>query len=211
MRPEALLLLAAGLLAGCSSLPERGERPPAATPAPSAEAIQAAQLANHISALQLVVQGSPAEQAEVMAAARADYDQARQGPAALRYGLLLAAPSHPARDPEMGQRLLREVLARPELVSAIERALAIIELQRVDAELRVETENRRLVAEAQLEQERQRNVQSNAALTRRLQAVIEENASLRKAVEEARAKLDAIANIERSISDRPPATEGRKP
>ncbi len=211
MQRKAPLLLAIGLLAGCSALPDsRSERIPAAV-TPSGEMIQAAQLVSYMNGLQTVVQGSPTEQAEVMASARAGYDQAKQGPAALRYALLLAAPGHPARDPVLAQRLLREAMARPELLTATERALAVVELQSVDAELKLDTENARLVAEAQQERERQRNAPSNAALTRRLQAQDEEITRLRRALDEARAKLDEIANIERRISDRPPATEGRKP
>jgi hypothetical protein len=197
-------------LAACAGTGLRGQRP-AATVIPSTEAIQAAQLANYMSRLQVLVQGSPTEQAEILTAARASYEQAKQGPAALQYALLLAAPAHPARDPTLAQRLLREAMTRPELLTPLERALGAVELQRVDAELRLTTENQRLVAEAHRESERARSAPAVAALNRRLQAETEENVRLRKALEEARAKLDAIANIERSISDRPPANEGRNP
>jgi hypothetical protein len=103
MRPEhRAILLACLALAGCGSLGGlKGEKPVAAQ-APSTESIQAAQLASYLTSLQQLVQGSPAEQAEIVAAAHAAYDQAHQGPAALRYGLVLAAPGHPARDPIRG-------------------------------------------------------------------------------------------------------------
>jgi hypothetical protein len=195
------------LIAGCGSLPSLRSERAAAVVAPNADVVQAAQLNSYINALQLLVQGSPTEQAEVFADARAGYEQAKQGPAALRYALLLAAPSHPSRDTTLAQRLLRETLARPELLSVTERALAIIELQRVDTELKLTTENERLVADAQRERERQRTVAPNTAVTRRLQAEEEENMRLRKALEEARAKLDAITQLFRS----PPANEGRNP
>jgi hypothetical protein len=213
MRHNATLavLILAACAAGCSGLQDlRGKRAAAAI-VPSSEAIQAAQLNSYLNSLQTVVQGSPTEQAEVMANARAAYEQARQGPAVLRYALLLAAPTHPARDAVQAQRLLRESLARPELLTIAERALAVVELQRVDAELRLTAENDRLVSESQRDRERQRSAPSAVALARRLQTEAEENARLRKALDEANAKLDAIANIERSISDRPPANEGRKP
>jgi hypothetical protein len=205
-------LVVAAATAGCGSMPRLGNER-AATPAqPSLESMQAAQLSTLVHSLQQLVQGSATEQAEVLASARAGYEQARQGPAALRYGLMLAAPAHPARDAVTAQRLLREVMARPELLSGIERALAIVELQRVDAELRISTEKERLVAELQRERDKTRTAPSSAALTRRLQAEAEENAKLKKELAEARAKLDAIANIERSsISDRPSGTEGRNP
>ena len=213
MRPERIILAVACLmLAACSRVSGVREERTQQVAVPSSETIQATQLASHLYALQTVVQGSPAEQAEVMAAARQAYEQAHQGPAALRYGLLLAAPSHPARDPALAQRLLREALARPELLSLIERALAVVDLERIDTELRLVTENERLVADVQRELERQRNVPVNTtALNRRLQAAEEDNARLRKALDEARAKLDAIANIERNIPLPSPSTDGRKP
>ena len=218
MRPERFLPLLCLALAGCSGVAGLRSEKPAAAPAPSTESIQAAQLAGYLTGLQQLVQGSPAEQAELVAAAHAAYDQAHQGPAALRYGLVLAAPSHPARDPSQAQRVLRETLARPELLNVVERALAVVELQRVDAELRVTAENERLVGEAQRERDRQRTAPASAALAKRLQTEQEENARLKKALDEARAKLDAIVNIElersapnRPNSERPSSSEGRNP
>lgn len=198
------------LLAGCSSI---GDLRDGASPAvvPTAEAVQAAQLNSYSSALSQLVQGSPAEQAELMAGAKGAYDPARAGPAALRYGLMLAAPNHPGHDALQAQKVLREALSRPELLSGAERSLAIVESQRMEAELRAAAEVDRLTAELQRERDRQRNAATSASLARRLQTEMDENARLRKALDEARAKLDAIANIERSISDRPPATEGRTP
>mgnify|MGYP000673879589 CR=1 FL=1 len=53
------------------------------------------------------------------------------------------------------------------------------------------------------------NISTGKASSQSIRKVVELGRALRKALDEARAKLDAIANIERSISDRPPATEGR--
>lgn len=213
MLHRSALLVAVALLPGCASLPQSLAPAAPTAAAPSAELIQAAQMASYALALQTAVQGSPTEQAEVMAGARAGYDQAKSGPAALRYGLLLAAPGHPARDAALAQRLLREALARPELLSPVERALGTVELGRTDTELRLAAEVERLVGELQQERERARATppSNNAALTKRLQAEMEESARLRKLLEEARAKLEAITKIERNFSDRPPAPEGRNP
>jgi len=200
------------VLAGCtgpSGLRSGGTAGP--TTAPSAEAVQAAQLNSYSSTLSQLVQGSPAEQAELIAGARAAYDPARPGPGALRYGLMLAAPNHPAHDAAQAQRVLREAMSRPELLSSAERSLAIVESQRMESELRAKAEVDRLTAELQRERGRQRTAVPSASVARRLQAEMDENTRLRKALDEAHAKLDAIANIERSISDRPPATEGRTP
>jgi len=68
------------------------------------------------------------------------------------------------------------------------------------------TENQRLQTEIQ-RSERERSAVAN----QRLQTEIAENAKLRKQLEDAQAKLDAIAQIERSLNERQGTTEGRKP
>jgi nucleoid-associated protein YgaU len=85
-----------------------------------------------------------------------------------------------------------------------ERALTLVELQQIDDILTVEAENRRLQSDA-VRADREKTSTAN----RRLQSELDENARLRKELEEARAKLDAIANIERSLNERKPSNEGR--
>jgi hypothetical protein len=211
MRPSIPLAIAVVWLGGCSSLPER-EPAPAPSPAPpSSDMTQAGHLANYAASLQTLVQGNATAQAEVMASARSGYDQAKAGPASLLYGLLLAAPGHPQRDVRSAQRVLQEALAHPELLTLAERSLGTVELARADTELRLVAEIDRLVADLQQERENLRAATSNTALNRRLQTEMEESARLRKALEEARTKLDAITRMERNLSDRPPAPEGRTP
>jgi hypothetical protein len=203
--PAALLCA----LAGCATLGE-----PVAPVAPNAqtsEAVAALQAAAHLELLQRLVQGSPAEQAEILASARSAYEAGSGGGARLRYGLVLACPAHPARDLPLAQAVLREALSAPEQLSTGERALAVVELQRVDAELRIGAESQRLASELDRERGRSRNTATADANLKRLQAEMEETARLRKALDEARAKLDAIANIERNITDRKPPAEGRRP
>jgi hypothetical protein len=172
--------------------------------------VQAAQLARYATALQSL-QGNSTTQAEVMASALNDYNNAKAGPAALLYGLLLAAPDHPLRNVQRAQHVLQEALARPELLNSTEKALGDVELKRVGAELLLVARIDRLVADLKQERERAAAAQANPSLNRRLQAEIEESARLRKALDEAKAKLDAITRMERSFSDRPPAPEGRNP
>lgn len=211
MRPEraGTMLVVLGL-AACTSLPET--RSPTVDTAAAIETIQARQVSGLLGALMKVVNGTPAEQAEVLAEARQAYEETRfNGPVVLRYGLLLAAPSHPARDPQLAQQMLREAIARRETLSSMEYALGVVELERIGAELRLGDENQRLIAEAQQERERQRNGPSTAALTRQLQLANEQAAQLRRDLEEARAKLNAIAEYEQRSrqTDRPPSNEGR--
>jgi hypothetical protein len=213
MRPRIWLLIAAAPMAGCSSLPETGPDPVPVPAPPSIETVQAGQLARYATDLQTLVQGNRTVQAELMNSARVAYDDAKAGPAALRYGLMLAAPEHPQRDAKQAHYVLQEALARPELLTNAERALGAVELAQVDGELRQVTEIDRLVAELQQERERLRtaSTSANAASNRRLQTEMEESARLRKLLEEARAKLDAITRMERNLPDRPPAPEGRNP
>jgi hypothetical protein len=70
--------------------------------------------------------------------------------------------------------------------------------------LTLEAENRRLQNDA-VRADQQRIANAN----HRLQTEMDENARLRRDLEEARAKLDAIANIERSLNERKPGSTGR--
>jgi hypothetical protein len=212
MQPDpkrhGLALLAALALGGCATFTD--PRASDVSGPPTAELQAAASLSSLLETQQRLVQGGPAEQAEVLAAARQAYEASPQGVAKLRYAIALASPVHPGRDAAMSQRLLREVLATPEMLLPLERSLALIELQRVDAELRMQAEIQRLTAEAERERGRDRNASTVASLNRRLQAEIEENARLHKALEDARAKLEAIATIEQNITERKPVPEGRR-
>ena len=163
-------------------------------------------LADDLQLLQTLVQGTPSDQAEIVATAQRDYETAPTPSRQLRFALILATPGHPGTDLPRAQRLLRELMANPEMLMASERSLAFLELQQIDDHLTLEAENRRLQGDAvRVDRERLSTV------NRRLQLETDENARLRKELEEARAKLDAIANIERSLNERKPSNEGRQP
>ena len=154
-----------------------------------------------------MARGTPAEQAEVLTSAANDYQAAPAPSKVLRYAMVLSTPGHAGFDPVVAQRLLREVLASPETLLPAERALAFLQLQQVERQQSLTADVRRL------QQGAERNTNERIAqLTRRLTAESEENARLKKLLAEAQAKLDAIANIERSSSNgRPTQPEGRKP
>jgi hypothetical protein len=164
----------------------------------------AALLAEDLQLLQRLVQASAAEQAEIVAAARNEYEIAPTPSRKLKLALLLATPGHGATDRVRAQALLRELMANPETLAPAERALAFLELSQIDDHLTLTAENRRLQAEAVREDQAR-----IASANRRLQTELDENARLRKELDEARAKLDAIANIERSLNERKPGTKPR--
>lgn len=151
-------------------------------------------------------QGDPARQAEVFQATK---DAAELSPTTtnrLRYALALATPGHAGSDPVAAERQLSEILARPETLLPDERMLAIVELKQVEQRLILKSENQRLQDEAA-----QNTREKLAAANRRLTAEMDENARLRKALEEARAKLEAVTHIERAINDRGTADPSAPP
>jgi hypothetical protein len=207
MQRNVLLLLAL-CLAGCATKPvaEPVAQPPRSDSSASEDRDAAAAMlvGSIFQSMQRLSQAAPAEQAELLSAARASFERTPSGSVQLRYALLLAAPSHPGRDLPLAQTLLRQLTAQPETLVPIERAVAATELAQIDREMHLKADNDRLQTEAQRE-DRERTT----ATQRRLQAEIDENAKLRKQVEDVQAKLDAIANIERNLTDRKPPGEGR--
>jgi len=198
------------LLSGCGSLGGLGGSDRSIeTPEPVVDRAQAQTQAMvfYLELLHRMVRAGSAEQAEIFANVRRDYDaNAANPPAQLRLALALSAPNHPSTDGAAAQRLLRQVLSAPEQLTDIEHAVAYLELQKLDRQLLLAAENDKLQSSANGRSERDRVT----ALNRRLAAESEENARLKKALDEARAKLDAIAAIERQSSERNPPP-GRTP
>jgi hypothetical protein len=207
LSPALRLALVAGLAAFASSACTpllSGQRPPAPEPVVNSAAANAAVLGDYLQLLQHLVQGPAAEQAEIVASAQREYQSAPTPSRELKLALVLGTPGHPAADLPKAQGLLREVMANPENLLPGERALATLELSQISDHLTLETENRRLQTDAaRADHER------TASANHRLQSEMDENARLRRELEEARAKLDAIAAIERSLNERKPDNAGR--
>jgi hypothetical protein len=212
MRPEraplahlpiraASLALALALVGGCAALRPAVEasRPGPAQAAPDPAAIRAAELAEATLALHRFVGAPPDQQTALMAAARQAAEQAPTPASQLRYALLLAQPGHAGTDLNLARQLLQSLLAEPARLAPMEHASAFLELRRIDRELALAAEVDELRAKADL-------IDSEAlsALNRRLLAETDENQRLRRALEEAQAKLAAIALIERQTRDREP-------
>ena len=203
----ACLALLAAALAGCEALPAKRPRDSQDLPSIDRDATEATLMANYLDTCLKVARGTPAEQAEVLASVGNDYHAAPAPSKVLRYAMVLSTPGHAGHDPVVAQRLLREVLASPETLLPAERALAFLQLQQVERQQSLQADVRRLQTGA----ERTAN-ERIAQLTRRLTTESEENNRLKKALADAQAKLDAIANIERSSGNaRPTQPEGRKP
>ena len=205
-RTLSVTLVTTLLMCGCASdLFAQHEHPTHdVAPVVNRAAVTSTVLADDLQLLQTLVQGTPSVQAEIVATAQRDYETAPTPSRQLRFALILATPGHPGTDLPRAQRLLRELMANPEMLMSSERSLAFLELQQIDDHLTLEGENRRLQSDAvRADRERLANV------NHRLQLETDENGRLRRELEEARAKLDAIANIERSLNERKPSNEGR--
>lgn len=208
-RGSLLLLFCFAALAGCESFSGigSGERDTAA-PVPTVDRreTQAQAMVFFLELLQRMVLAPAAEQAEIFANIKRDYDTTGTPAARLRYALALATSNHASSDPANAQKLLRQVVAAPEALTPVENAIAFLELAQLDKQLALAAETQRLQAIGD-RADRERI----AALQRRVNAEVEENARLRKALEDARAKLDAIADIERQSTQRKPPNTGRTP
>jgi hypothetical protein len=183
-------------LCGCAAMggSSNTKAPPPAEPEHPADCGAITPLLELMSTLP---KGDPARQAELFQSAK---DAASLSPTTsnrLKYALALAIPGHSGSDPVAAQRQLSELLARPETLLPDERLLALVMLQEVDQRLVLQAENQRLRDEALHDSK-----DKLQAINHRLQAEQDENARLRKALDEAHAKLDAVTHIERSINDR---------
>lgn len=138
--------------------------------------------------------GDPALQAEIFADSKAGAELTPNPSTTLRYALVLATPGHPESDPQQAQSLLRELMAQTELMTQTEIALVTIYLNSSQEFFVVSSEARRLRASTDRAQRTEA-----AAMNQRLASVEAENRRLRRELEDAENKLEAITSIERSI------------
>lgn len=201
MRHKVLLLLVLGtaLVAGCKSVDDWNglQRGKAATAGPSLDDGQL--VAGYLDLLARLGRGGAAEQAEILESTRNAYLTQATTQNRLRYAFVLGVPGHAASDPEGSRRLLGEALATPETLLPSERALAELIVRDVDTRLALSQENAAL-RNGSGPGERDRV----AALSRRLQQETAEKDRLRRELEEARAKLEAIAALEGGPTERKP-------
>jgi len=143
-------------------------------------------LGGYLETMRKLGQSDPAVQAETFQAAR---DAAQLTPTTanrLRFALALATPGHGGSDPAAARNSSRSC-GLAELLLPPEQALAQVELRQVELRI-VLTEVNGGCSRSPHANDRERT----AAAARRLQAEVDENKRLRKTLEEAQAKLDAV-------------------
>jgi hypothetical protein len=194
----AACALIIGPIGGCSVGEVFNRQKPAAPIEPDHTTQDLSPIAPLLDMMSTLPQGDPARQAEMFQAAKDAADLTPTTSNRLRYALALATPGYSGSDAVAAQRQLSELLARPETLLPVERLLALVTLKEVEQRLILQAENKRMRDDASHDDSRDRL----AAINRRLSAESDENVRLRKALDEARAKLDAVTHIERSINDR---------
>ena len=194
-RRIAALTLIGALLAGCTQTTDwlKGRRTAKADDlvilgAPEAEI--------YLKELYGLAAGDPATQAEIFADATSGATLTPGPNTSLRLALVLATPGHPEFAPEQAQSLLREVLTQTQLLTPAEVSLATIHLNSVERLIVATSETRALRASSS-----QTARTEEQAVSQRLASVEAENRRLRRALEDAENKLEAITSIERSIRE----------
>jgi hypothetical protein len=200
---RCLLATLVSVLAGCA-LTDRLTNEPLPAPIVAPAQISANGLRTYLDTMEGLSTADAARQADVFYEVQREYTRAPTTATTLRYAVALATPGHPASSPQEGKRLLETLLATPERLTQEERTFAAVLLHETNARLKLEAENRRLLATLD---DRGR---SQANSDKRVQAQLEENARLRRQLAEAQQKLDAIKEIERSIIERSPTPPGSR-
>jgi hypothetical protein len=187
--------LVAAALSGCGGTTDwiKGR---IASSTDESEILGAPEIEIYISELGQIAAGDPAAQAEVYADAAAAAQLTPSPSTNLRFGLVLAIPGHPESNPLEAQKVLREVLTQTLLLTPAEISLATIHLNNVERQIIAASESRRLRSSSSRAAQTQEQ-----ALQQRLATVEAENSALRRDLEEAEQKLEAIATIERSIRE----------
>jgi len=193
MRHERLiaLLVLASLVAGCKSVDDWSGLKRKKETTPVAQTDDGQIVAEYLATLDRLGRGGAAEQAEIVSVSRGAYLADPSTQKRLRYAFVLAVPGHPASDPAGARALLGEALATPETMLPSERALADLMVRDLDARLALTHENETLRSGTTSQDENR-----IADLNRRLQAETTEKDRLRRELERAEAKLEAIATLE---------------
>jgi len=169
----------------------------AASPAPPPS-----NLAPYVETLAKMAPGDPARQQEELAATLLAAQQERSAANNLRYALALGSAGHAGSNPVEAKRLISELLATPNSLDPFETTVAGAFLREFDA---------RVVLYAELARQREESEQQlrshDTSADKRAEALAAENKALRRALAEAERKLEAVAEMERTLLEQASETE----
>ena len=188
----AALLAGPLLVAACAGFP--AAQPPAVTHVVAA-APKPTELTPYLETLERMAPGDASRQAAELAATLTASQQSPTASNRLRYAIALGAAGHPASNPVEGRRLVTELLAGQHDLKPPEVALANAYLREFDARVALYADIAR-----QREDLERRMQAADADGDKRYAAATAENAKLKKALAEAERKLEAVAEMERTLT-----------
>ena len=206
MRRETLAALAfsaALLMSGCTSDFFTQKPPPPPKPVIDHRAASSEALADDFAVLDRLIVAAPTQQMQIVGSAEEDFRTTPTQSKKLRLALLLGTAGQAGSDLPRAEEMLQELSDDPQ--SSLlpgERTLLSLQLKQIGDYLTLQAKNRTLQADAA-------RANQLAPLKHRLDGAAGENAKLKKELEEAQAKLAAIANIEKSLNERKPGIEGK--
>jgi hypothetical protein len=168
----------------------------------------------YLETLNRLANGNPAQQADVFYEVEREFTGAPTTASTLRYGAALVTAGHPAANLAEGKKILERLLATPERLTPAEKNLAAFLVKDADARLQLQAEVRRLAATVDERTRGQAN--STTRSQAQVQALSDENARLKKLLDDAQQKLDAIKIMEKNFLERgttppPPARDPSRP
>ncbi len=199
----ALALMAALLVSGCTDSLFAQKPPPPPKPVIDHKAASSEALADDFAVLDRLIEAPAQQQMQIVGSAEEDFRTTPTQSKKLRLALILGTPDQAGSDLTRAEEMLQELSDDPQ--SSLlpgERTLLSLQLKQIGDYLTLEAENRTLQADAA-------RADQLAPLKHRLDGAAGENAKLKKELQEAQAKLAAIANIEKSLNERKPGNEGK--
>jgi len=188
----AVLVCSAALLSACAGLTGTRGGPDAAAASPPAAPPPV--LAPYLDTLAKMGPGDPARQETELAATLEAAQQTRSSADTLRYALALGSAGHANSNPVEAKRLITELLASPNTLDPTETTFANAYLREFDARVALYAELAR-----QREESEQKLKSLDASAERRSDALAAENKQLKRALAEAERKLEAVAEMERTL------------
>jgi uncharacterized phage infection (PIP) family protein YhgE len=194
------------VLASCADFEAR--QAASSQPVPSASTPAPTSLAPYLEAIANMAPGDSARQQAELSSALAAAQQSRSSANTLRYALVLGCAGHKDSNPVEAKRLLADLLAGSNDLNTQERELANAYLREFDARVALYAELAR-----QREESEQKLKSNDSSAAKRADALAAENARLKKQLAEAERKLEAVAEMERSLQEQAPeaATEAPPP
>ena len=188
----ALVLTLLASLSACAGLSGAGVSEDSASVVPPAPPPPV--LAPYLETLGNMGPGDPARQQAELDATLAAAQQTRSSTDTLRYALALGSAGHPSSNPVEAKRLISELLAGTHDLEPIELAFANAYLREFDARVALYADLARLREDSE-----QRLKSLDASAESRADTLAAENKYLRRALAEAERKLEAVAEMERSL------------